>query len=136
MTKPADDVLRRTKLSRRSFLGTALAGGAAYVSLARDMSAFAQAGGPIVIGHHVELTGGFASWGYWHNKCALAGTKVINDGGGIAGQNLVLNVYAYQKAFAASEYGLGSAIGVVMLVILLAVTVLYLRALRVSGEPR
>ncbi len=48
----------------------------------------------------------------------------------IAGQNLVLNVYAYQKAFASSQYGLGSAIGVVMLVILLAVTLVYLRLLR------
>ena len=50
--------------SRRSFLQTALAGGAlagtAYVALGRDMSAFAQAGGPIVIGQHCELTGGFA----------------------------------------------------------------------------
>ena len=28
---------------------------------------------------------------------------VMTDGGGIAGQNLVLNVYAYQKAFASSR---------------------------------
>jgi N,N'-diacetylchitobiose transport system permease protein len=59
---------------------------------------------------------------------------VMTGGGGIAGQNLVLNVYAYQKAFAASEYGLGSAIGVVMMAILLGVTLLYLRALRRTGE--
>jgi N,N'-diacetylchitobiose transport system permease protein len=58
---------------------------------------------------------------------------VMTGGGGIAGQNLVLNVYAYQKAFAASEYGLGSAIGVVMTVILLVVTMFYLRALRRTG---
>jgi len=77
-------------VSRRSFLQTALAGGAAYVSLARDMSAFAQAGGPIVIGHHAELTGGFSSWGYWHNKCAIAAAKTINDTGGIAGRKLEL----------------------------------------------
>ena len=44
---------------------------------------------------------------------------VMTNGGGIAGQNLVLNVYAYQKAFASSQYSLGSAIGVVMLLILL-----------------
>lgn len=81
---------RKSRISRRSFLGTALAGGAAYVSLARDMSAFAQAGGPIVIGHHCELTGGFASWGYWHNKCALAAAKLINEQGGIAGRKLEL----------------------------------------------
>ncbi|MFI6349541.1 carbohydrate ABC transporter permease [Streptomyces sp. NPDC050560] len=55
---------------------------------------------------------------------------VMTNGGGIAGQNLVLNVYAYQKAFASSQYGLGSAIGVVMLLLLLAVTLVYLRLLR------
>jgi N,N'-diacetylchitobiose transport system permease protein len=60
---------------------------------------------------------------------------VMTGGGGIAGNNLVLNVYAYQQAFAASEYGMGSAIGVVMTLLLLAVTVGYLRALRRSGEP-
>ena len=91
MTKPADHGPRRTKrITRRNFLNTALAGGAAYVTLTRDMSAFAQAGGPIVIGHHCELTGGFASWGYWHNKCALAATNVINEGGGIAGRKVEL----------------------------------------------
>jgi branched-chain amino acid transport system substrate-binding protein len=82
------------RVTRRSFLETALAGGAfagtAYVALGRDMSAFAQAGGPIVIGHHCELTGGFASWGYWHNKCALAAVKQINDTGGIAGRKVEL----------------------------------------------
>lgn len=59
---------------------------------------------------------------------------VMTNGGGIAGQNLVLNVYAYQKAFASSQYSLGSAIGIVMLLILLAVTLVYLRLLRRQGE--
>ncbi|WP_435850631.1 carbohydrate ABC transporter permease [Streptomyces tibetensis] len=59
---------------------------------------------------------------------------VMTNGGGIAGQNLVLNVYAYQQAFASSQYGLGSAIGVVTLLILLAVTLVYLRLLRRQGE--
>ncbi|MGX1270311.1 carbohydrate ABC transporter permease [Streptomyces phaeoluteigriseus] len=59
---------------------------------------------------------------------------VITNGGGIAGQNLVLNVYAYQEAFASSQYGLGAAIGVVMLLILLTVTLGYLRLLRRQGE--
>lgn len=59
---------------------------------------------------------------------------VMTDGGGIAGQNLVLNVYAYQQAFASSEYSLGAAIGVVMLLILLAVTLVYLRLMRRQGE--
>ncbi|TDV55271.1 carbohydrate ABC transporter permease [Actinophytocola oryzae] len=55
---------------------------------------------------------------------------VMTNGGGVAGQNLVLNVYAYQKAFAGEEYGLGAAIGVVMTVLLLLVTGLYVRAQR------
>ncbi|MGX2996939.1 carbohydrate ABC transporter permease [Streptomyces sp. JNUCC 64] len=59
---------------------------------------------------------------------------VMTNGGGIAGQNMVLNVYAYQKAFASSQYSLGSAIGVVMLLILLVVTLVYLRLLRRQGE--
>lgn len=59
---------------------------------------------------------------------------VMTNGGGIAGQNLTLNVYAYQQAFASSQYSLGSAIGVVMLLILLAVTLAYLRLLRRQGE--
>ncbi|OON81826.1 carbohydrate ABC transporter permease [Streptomyces tsukubensis] len=59
---------------------------------------------------------------------------VMTGGGGIAGQNLVLNVYAYQKAFASSQYSLGSAIGVVMLLILLTVTLVHLRLLRREGE--
>ncbi|MET9295560.1 sugar ABC transporter permease [Streptomyces sp. NPDC003077] len=59
---------------------------------------------------------------------------VMTNGGGIAGQNLVLNVYGYQKAFASSQYSLGSAIGVVMLLMLLGVTLVYLRLLRRQGE--
>ncbi|GGK77747.1 sugar transporter [Planomonospora parontospora subsp. parontospora] len=59
---------------------------------------------------------------------------VMTNGGGIAGQNSVLNVYAYQTAFGSSEYGLGSAIGMVMTLILLAVTLLYIRALHRRGE--
>ncbi|PRW63976.1 carbohydrate ABC transporter permease [Actinopolyspora mortivallis] len=59
---------------------------------------------------------------------------VMTDGGGVAGQNLVLNVYAYQEAFAGSNYGLGSAIGVVMTALLLLITVIYLRVQRGTGE--
>lgn len=58
---------------------------------------------------------------------------VMTNGGGVAGQNLVLNVYAYQQAFAGEDYGLGSAIGVVMTALLLLITVLYLRTQRRSG---
>ncbi|RJQ76739.1 sugar ABC transporter permease [Pseudonocardiaceae bacterium YIM PH 21723] len=60
---------------------------------------------------------------------------IMTGGGGIAGRNLVLNVYAYQQAFAASDYGLGATIGVVMTVLLLIITLGYLRALRRTGEP-
>jgi N,N'-diacetylchitobiose transport system permease protein len=55
---------------------------------------------------------------------------VMTNGGGVAGQNLVLNVFAYQRAFAGEEYGLGAAIGVVMTVLLLTITGLYVRAQR------
>ncbi|HEY3708728.1 MAG TPA: sugar ABC transporter permease [Amycolatopsis sp.] len=57
---------------------------------------------------------------------------VMTNGGGVAGRNLVLNVYAYQQAFAGQEYGLGSAIGVVMTVLLLSITGLYVRSQRRS----
>lgn len=80
--------------TRRSFLQTALAGGAlastAYFGITRD--AFSKESGPIVIGHQCELTGGFSSWGYWHDKCANAAVKLINEGGGIAGRKLELAV--------------------------------------------
>ncbi|MEU6711733.1 sugar ABC transporter permease [Nonomuraea sp. NPDC046802] len=59
---------------------------------------------------------------------------VMTHGGGVAGQNTVLNVYAYQTAFGSSEYGLGSAIAVVMTLILLVITLLYIRALYRGGE--
>lgn len=85
---------KKDGVSRRSFLETAFAGGAvastAYVSLASDL--FAADSGPIVIGHQCELTGGFSSWGYWHDKCAQAAVKVINEGGGIAGRKLEMAV--------------------------------------------
>ncbi|MER7014756.1 sugar ABC transporter permease [Saccharopolyspora sp. NPDC000359] len=58
---------------------------------------------------------------------------VMTNGGGVAGQNMVLNVYAYQEAFAGSNYGLGSAIGVVMTVLLMLITLAYLRAQRKDG---
>ncbi|WID99923.1 ABC transporter substrate-binding protein (plasmid) [Bosea vestrisii] len=81
-----------TSLERRSFLAHALAGGVAagtaYLGLTRDL--YAQAGGPIVLGHHAELTGGFSSWGYWHDKAAKAAVKLVNEMGGIAGRKVEL----------------------------------------------
>lgn len=80
------------KLSRRSFLETALAGGAvaSTASLTIMKDAFAQAAGPIVIGHHCDLTGVISSWGVWHDKAAKAAVEIINQGGGIAGRKVEL----------------------------------------------
>ncbi|WP_158893247.1 carbohydrate ABC transporter permease [Amycolatopsis anabasis] len=58
---------------------------------------------------------------------------VMTNGGGVAGRNLVLNVFAYQQAFAGQEYGRGAAIGVVMTVILMSITGLYVRSQRRSA---
>ena len=41
---------------------------------------FAQASGPIVIGHHCDLTGVISSWGVWHDKAAKAAVDIINQG--------------------------------------------------------
>lgn len=80
------------KFSRRSFLHNALAGGAAAgtanLTIMRDL--YAQSSGPIVIGHHCELTGVFASWGYWHDKSAKVAVDLINKQGGIAGRKVEL----------------------------------------------
>jgi branched-chain amino acid transport system substrate-binding protein len=80
------------KLSRRSFLECALAGGAAAgtANLTIMKDAFAQASGPIVIGHHCDLTGVISSWGFWHDKAAKAAIDIINQGGGIAGRKVEL----------------------------------------------
>src|SRR5713226_8791436 len=83
--------MRQRRVSRRSFLETALAGGAASVaSLTITNDLFAQASGPIVIGHHCDLTGVISSWGVWHDRAAKAAVDIINKGGGIAGRKVVL----------------------------------------------
>src|SRR5215475_8750894 len=84
--------MKRSKVSRRSFLETALAGGAlaGTASLTITKGLFAQASGPIVIGHHCDLTGVISSWGVWHDKAAKAAVEVINKGGGIAGRKVEL----------------------------------------------
>jgi branched-chain amino acid transport system substrate-binding protein len=80
------------KLSRRSFLECALAGGAAAgtTNLTLMKDAFAQASGPLVIGHHCDMTGVISSWGVWHDKAARAAVDIINQGGGIAGRKVEL----------------------------------------------
>src|SRR3954451_9613234 len=80
------------KFTRRSFLECALAGsaasGTANLTLMKD--AFAQASGPIIIGHHCDLTGVISSWGVWHDRAAKAAVDIINKGGGIAGRKVEL----------------------------------------------
>jgi len=84
--------MKSNKLTRRSFLESALAGGvvAGTASLTIMKDAFAQAGSPIVIGHHCDLTGVISSWGYWHDKAAQKAIELINQGGGIAGRKVEL----------------------------------------------
>ncbi len=84
--------MAKRNVTRRSFLGTALAGGAvaatANVTLMKDV--FAQAGGPIKIGHHCDLTGVISSWGYWHDLAAKKAVAIINKQGGIAKRKVEL----------------------------------------------
>ena len=83
-----------TGATRRRFLQTALAGGAAAATANIYLTSglMAKESGPIVIGHQAELTGGFSSWGYWQDKCANVAAKLINEAGGIAGRKLELAV--------------------------------------------
>ena len=84
--------MSKYRLNRRSFLSHALSGGVAagtaYLGLTRDL--YARDGGPIILGNHCELTGGFASWGYWHDKAAKAAVALVNEQGGIAGRKVEL----------------------------------------------
>jgi branched-chain amino acid transport system substrate-binding protein len=84
--------MKERKPSRRGFLATALGGGAlsatATLTLTKDL--FAQGSGPIVIGHHCDLTGVISSWGFWHDKAAKAAVDIINQGGGISGRKVEL----------------------------------------------
>jgi len=84
--------MKQRKTSRRSFLKTALAGGAvagtANLTITKDL--FAQASGPVVIGHHCDLTGVISSWGYWHDMAAKRAIELINQQGGIAKRKVEL----------------------------------------------
>lgn len=80
------------KTNRRSFLKLALAGGlgsTCSLTLCKDLFA-APSGAPIRIGLQVDLTGGFASWGYWHDKAARKAVEYINRTTGIAGRPVEL----------------------------------------------
>jgi branched-chain amino acid transport system substrate-binding protein len=84
--------MEETNTKRRSFLQTVLAGGAAAatanLTIMKDL--FAQAGGPIKIGHHCDLTGVISSWGYWHDLAAKKAVELINKQGGIAKRKVEL----------------------------------------------
>lgn len=84
--------MAKRKVTRRSFLATALAGGAtaATTNLTLMKDVFAQAGGPIKIGHHCDLTGVISSWGYWHDLAAKKAIDLINKQGGIAKRKVEL----------------------------------------------
>jgi branched-chain amino acid transport system substrate-binding protein len=79
--------------SRRSFLKAALASGVghgAFIGLAKDLLAAPATGAPIRLGLQVDLTGGFASWGYWHDKATRKAVEYVNANGGIAGRPVEL----------------------------------------------
>ena len=67
----------------------ALAGGVASqglgLTIVKDLFA-KPAGGPIIIGHQCDLTGGISSWGYWHDKAVKAAIDYLNENNGIAGR--------------------------------------------------
>jgi N,N'-diacetylchitobiose transport system permease protein len=48
----------------------------------------------------------------------------------------LMSIYAYEKSFGISQYGLGSAIALVMLVIMVFVTFFYIRQMIRIGEVR
>ena len=84
--------MEEKKVTRRSFMEYALAGGvsAGLANLTIMKDVFAQPAGPIVIGHHCDLTGVISSWGYWHDLAARRAIDVINKSGGIAKRKVVL----------------------------------------------
>jgi N,N'-diacetylchitobiose transport system permease protein len=51
-------------------------------------------------------------------------------------QYWLMSIYAYEKSFGISEYGLGSAIAVIMLAILVGITFFYVRQMIRIGEVR
>ena len=47
-----------------------------------------------------------------------------------------MSIYAYEKSFGISQYGLGSAIALVIVLMMLAVTFFYIRQMVRIGEVR
>ncbi len=76
-------------LTRRSFLKCLFGSSLALIGSSLGFRhAFARE--PITIGLQVELTGGLATYGYWHLKSARAAVEKINSEGGIAGRKVKL----------------------------------------------
>lgn len=80
---------RREGLTRRSFLRLA-GGGALSLAISGVAPVFGYGINPIKVGIQVELTGGLATYGYWHLKSARAAVEKINREGGIAGRRVQL----------------------------------------------
>ncbi|MFP3953273.1 MAG: ABC transporter substrate-binding protein [Candidatus Acetothermia bacterium] len=73
-------------ISRRGFLKL-LGGGMASLAFTGGR---AYGKSVVTIGLQVELTGGLATYGYWHLKSARAAVKKVNDEGGIGGREVKL----------------------------------------------
>src|SRR5262249_9906693 len=84
--------MKQRKISRRSFLEVALAGGtlAGTASLPITKELFGQASGPIGVRDPCHPARGLPSWGVWHDKAAKAAVDIINKSGGIAGRKVEL----------------------------------------------
>lgn len=82
-------------ITRRKFLKTAAAGAvlapATNLMILKDVFAKPK-GGPIVIGHQCDLTGGISSWGYWLDMAAKKAVEHLNATDGIAGRPVKLVV--------------------------------------------
>ncbi|MFW6104715.1 MAG: ABC transporter substrate-binding protein [Candidatus Bipolaricaulota bacterium] len=74
------------RLTRRAFL-KALGTGALSVALGKA-TVYGQE--PLTIGLQADLTGGLATYGYWHLKSARAAVEKINREGGIGGRRVKL----------------------------------------------
>jgi len=80
---------RSRMLTRRSFLKGLVGGGLNLV--AGGLSCYrGYSSSPITIGLQAELTGGLATYGYWHLKSARAAVDRINNEGGIGGREVKL----------------------------------------------
>jgi N,N'-diacetylchitobiose transport system permease protein len=52
---------------------------------------------------------------------------ILQKAGGIARETDLLGIYAYRQSFSANDFGVGSAVGVIMVIMLLGVSVFYIK---------